>query len=103
MSAGKTCVVSAGKAPVVSAASTSAVSADRTSVVSREIPVALQRRPQRGRVGNGTRMSWKTTGVLSADTADGSTAGATDVLSADTSDDLSAVGRLRRGPFGKHF
>ena len=84
--------VSADKTSVVSAAKTSVVSADKTSVVSQNMPMALRRRPQRGRVGNGVGMSWDiddflsadAAGVLPADTTDVSSAGAAENLSRDT-------------------
>ena len=72
------------------AAQTAAVSADKTSVVSRGIPMALRRRPQRGRVGNGVGMSWETTDVVSADTTDVLAADTRDVLPADTTHVLPA-------------
>ena len=101
MSADKTSVVSADKTSVVSAAEISVVSADKTSVVSQDIPMALRRRPQRGRDGNGIGMCWETTDVLSADTTDVLAADTTDVLAADTTDVVSAdTAGEQSGPLG---
>ena len=72
------------------AAETPDVSADKASAVSQDIPMALRRRPQRGRVGNGVGMSWETTDVVSADTTDVLAADTTDVLPADTTHVLPA-------------
>ena len=74
----------------MSAAKTFVVSADKTFAVSQDIPTALLRWPQRGRVGNGVGMSWETTHVLSADTTDVLAADTTNVLPADTTHILPA-------------